>query len=38
MMDDFAKWGAESFDESSFCFKENALMCEHFRGLIDQQQ
>jgi hypothetical protein len=38
MMEDFAKWGAESFGESSFCLKENVLICQRFRGLVDRRQ
>ena len=38
IMEDFFKWGAESFGESLSCLKENALMRQHFRGLAGRRQ
>ena len=38
MVEDFRKWGAESFGEGLFRLKENLLTRQHFRGLTDQQQ
>jgi len=37
MMKDFSKWGAESFDESLFRPKTNALNRQHFRGPTDRR-
>jgi hypothetical protein len=37
MMEDFSKWGAESFGESISCLKENALIRQHFRGPTDRR-
>jgi hypothetical protein len=32
MVEDFRKWGAESFGEGLFCLKERALMRPAFQG------
>ena len=37
LMDDFMKWGAESFSESLFHLKKFVLMHLHFRGLTGRQ-
>jgi hypothetical protein len=33
MVEDFSKWGAQSFGESLFCLKKIALKRQHFRDL-----
>ena len=38
MVDDFSKWGAESFGKSSLCLKENKLIWQYFRGTSAWQQ
>ena len=38
IMDDFAKWGAESFGKSLFCRKRNELTRQHLGGLSGQQE
>jgi hypothetical protein len=38
IMDDFAKWGAESFGGSLFCLKRNALTQQHLRDLSGQRE
>jgi hypothetical protein len=38
MVDDFRKWGAESFGESLFCVVADSLMRQNFRGLANRQR
>jgi hypothetical protein len=38
IMDDFAKWGAESFGGILFCRKRNLLTRQHLRGFSGQQE
>ena len=38
MIDDFSKWGAETFGKSSLCLMENVLIRQHFRDISARQQ
>jgi hypothetical protein len=38
LVDDFTKWGAESFGRNLFSLKKSALMRQHFRGLTNRLQ